>query len=320
MPFSEGDGGFGGGPADIMVVMERLGRGLVVEPYLANVVLAGGVLSRAANAAQKEAWLHPMIAGELHATLAFAEPQSRFDVANIATTAMPDGNGWKLSGNKTYVLNAASSDLIVIPARTSGSGSDASGISLFAVAANSAGLTVRSYATIDGMQAADLTLDGVAVDNDALLGELGGGYSALQATVLDATLAVCAEAVGIMDVLTEKTIEYAKSRVQFGVPISSFQALQHRMVEMYTACQQSRSLLMWSVMTAAAGGDDAEQAVSSIKYQIGVAGRKLGEEAVQIHGGMGVTWELDVAHYFKRLTAIGTVFGNADWHLDRLSE
>jgi alkylation response protein AidB-like acyl-CoA dehydrogenase len=159
----------------------------------------------------------------------------------------------------------------------------------------------------------------VALSSDAVIGEVDGGFDVLRATIDDATFAVCAEAVGIMSVLTEKTIEYTKNRVQFGVPISSFQALQHRMVEMYTACEQSRSLLMWAAMAIADNGDDAGKAVHSLKYQIGVAGTLVGEEAVQIHGGMGVTWELDVAHYFKRLTAINLMFGNADWHLDRLS-
>lgn len=319
VPFSEDDGGFDGGPVDLMVVMERLGRGLVVEPYLANVVLSGGVLKRAANEAQKSEWLSAIVGGELQATVAFVEPQSRYEINNIATTATRDGDTWTLNGSKGYVLNGGKADLLIIPARTSGEQSDNSGITLFGVTSDAAGVSVRDYASIDGQRAAEIDLENVTVAVDTVIGEADQGFEALQAAVSDATLAVCAEAVGIMSVLTEKTIEYSKSRVQFGVPISSFQALQHRMVEMYTACEQSRSLLMWAAMMAEDTSDESERAIHALKYQIGIAGKKVGEEAIQIHGGMGVTWELDVAHYFKRLTAINLMFGNADWHLDRLA-
>ncbi|MGB5511561.1 MAG: acyl-CoA dehydrogenase [Woeseiaceae bacterium] len=319
VPFSEADGGFDGGPIDIMVVMQRFGRGLVVEPYLANVVLAGGILKREGSAEQKAHWLQPLIAGELQATLAFTEPQSRYDLANIETTATADGDDWVLSGNKGFVINGATADLIFVPARTSGDTTDQDGITLFAVDTSLAGVTCRGYHTVDGARAAEVSLDKVRVASDALLGTVGGGFAALHATVDDATLAVCAEAVGIMQSLKDKTIEYSKSRTQFGVPIGSFQALQHRMVDMLTACEQAQSLLLWAAMTYAQGGADAGRAISSIKYLVGTAGQLVGEEAVQIHGGMGVTWDLDVAHLFKRLTAIGQLFGNADWHLDKLA-
>ena len=319
VPFSEEDGGFDGGPADIMVVMQRFGRGLVVEPYLANVILAGGVLKRAASSEQKERWLQPMIAGDLQTALAFLEPQARYDIANMATTAVADGDDWILNGSKGYVLNGRNAQMIVIPARTSGEQTDQDGITLFAVDAAADGVSIMDYATIDGHQAAEIDIADLRVDSAAVLGEIGKGFAALDAAIDDATLAVCAEAVGIMHVLKDKTVEYSKSRMQFGVPIGSFQALQHRMVDMLTDCEQSQSLLMWAVMINPQGGAEAKRAISSIKYQIGIAGRKVGEEAVQLHGGMGVTWELDVAHYFKRLTAIGQIFGNADWHLDKLA-
>lgn len=318
VPFSEEDGGFDGGPIDMMVVMERLGRGLIVEPYLANVVLSGGVLRRAASDTQKAEWLSPMIGGELQATLACVEPQARYDVNNVATTATLDGDTWTLNGAKGYVLNGGRADLLIVPARTSGDQDDRHGITLFGVAADTPGVSIRDYETIDGQRAAEIDLKNVAVPADKVIGEVDQGFDVLEAAVSDATLAVCAEAVGIMSVLTEKTIEYSKSRVQFGVPISSFQALQHRMVDMYTACEQSRSLLMWATMLSEKDDDESRRAVHALKYQIGMAGKQVGEEAVQIHGGMGVTWELDVAHYFKRLTAINLMFGNADWHLDRL--
>jgi alkylation response protein AidB-like acyl-CoA dehydrogenase len=206
-----------------------------------------------------------------------------------------------------------------VPARTAGEQSDEDGITLFAVAADSDGLRVRSYPTVDGQQAAEISLDNVPVDGAAVIGEPGKGFAALDAAIDDATLAVCAEAVGIMQIMTDKTVEYSKDRMQFGVPIGSFQALQHRMVEMFTDCEQSYSLLLWATMLAAQKDADAKRAISSIKYQVGAVGRKVGQEAVQIHGGMGVSWEVDIAHYFKRLTTIDQIFGNADWHLDRLA-
>ncbi|MGB5628721.1 MAG: acyl-CoA dehydrogenase family protein [Woeseiaceae bacterium] len=319
VPFAEDDGGLGGGPADIMVLMQQLARGLVVEPYLANVILAGGVLRRVANAGQKERWLHPLIAGELHASLAFNEPQARYRLASIATTATRDGDDWVLNGRKGLVLNGGTSDLLIVPARTSGDIDDEHGITLFAVATGSDGLACNSYATIDGLRAAEVTLDDVRVAHDAVLGDVDSGLPVLDAAVDEATLAICAEAVGIMQVLKDKTVEYSKDRSQFGVPIGSFQELQHRMVDMLMACEQAQSLLMWAVMANESGAADSKRAVSSIKYLVSSAGRALGEDAIQIHGGMGVTWELDVAHYFKRLTAIGTMFGDADWHLDKLA-
>jgi len=319
VPFSEEDGGFNGDQVDIMVMMQCFGRGLVVEPFLANVVLAGGILKRTADAGQKEKWLQPLIGGELHTTLAFTEPQARYDLSDIATTATADGDDWVLDGNKGFVLNGATSSLIIVPARTSGLPGDADGITLFAVPGDTPGMSMNAYHTIDGLRAAELTLENVRVDAGAVLGEIGGGFAALDATIDDATMAISAEAVGIMHVLKDKTIEYSKSRSQFGVPIGSFQALQHRMVDMLTACEQAQSLLMWAAMTCASGDGDAKRAISSIKYLVGTSGQLLGEEAVQIHGGMGVSWELDVAHYFKRLTAISQLFGNADWHLDRLA-
>jgi alkylation response protein AidB-like acyl-CoA dehydrogenase len=316
---SEEDGGFDGGPLETMLLMQQFGRGLVVEPYLANIVLAAGVLRRSATELQKTKWLHPVVSGELQAALAFVEPQSRYDIANIETTAKADGDDWILNGSKGVVLNGGNAGLLIIPARTAGDSTSTDGITLFAVGGKSDGLSVRAYPTVDGHQAAEITLDNVKVSGDAVLGEVGNGYATLEATIDEATLAVCAEAVGIMQSLTDKTVEYAKNRIQFGVPIGSFQALQHRMVDMLTACEQSYSLLIWATMENADGSGDAKRAVSALKYQIGTAGKLVGEEAVQIHGAIGMTWDLDVAHFFKRLTVIGQMFGNADWHLDKLA-
>jgi alkylation response protein AidB-like acyl-CoA dehydrogenase len=318
LPFAEIDGGFAGGPVETMILMQAFGRGLVVEPYLANVVLAGGIIRRLADDAQREAWLGPLIGGELQAALAFVEPQARYELADVATEAREEGSGWRLSGTKGVVLNGGNAELLIVPARTDGGRRDADGITLFAVAADSRGVAVRRYATVDGAQAAEIVFGDVRVEAAAVLGTVGQGFGALEAAVEDATLAVCAEAVGIMRTLTERTVAYSKARVQFGAAIGSFQALQHRMVDMLTACEQSYSLLLWAT-SCHAGGGDSRRAVSAMKYQVGTAGRKVGQEAVQIHGAMGVTWELDVAHYFKRLTAIGQIFGNADWHLDRVA-
>ncbi len=319
VPFSEEDGGFGGGPIELMLMMLRFGKGLVVEPYLANIILAGGVLRRAADADQKERWLLPIVAGEMQAALAFVEPQSRYDTSNVATTASADGDGWILSGSKGVVLNGGNAELLIVPARTSGEQCDEDGITLFAVAAGTDGISRKSYPTVDGHQAAEIRFDNVRVSEDARLGETGKGNAALDAAIDDATLAVCAEAVGIMQIMTDKTVEYSKNRMQFGVPIGSFQVLQHRMVDMFTDCEQSYSLLIRAAMLASESSDETKQAISAIKYQVGTAGRKVGQEAVQLHGAMGVSWDLDIAHYFKRLTVVDQMLGNADWHLDRLA-
>lgn len=317
VPFDEADGGFGGGPVELMLMMEQFGRGLVVEPFLATVVLAGGVLRRTANEAQKERWLTPLIGGELQAALAFAEPRSRYNLADITTTAAPGDGHHLLNGRKTFVLNGGDAGLLIIPARTAGGERDPEGITLFALPADTPGIERKPYPTVDAHRAAEITLSDVVAPPEAVLGETGKGFGALLAAVDDATLAVSAEACGILRTMHDKTVEYSKSRVQFGVPVGSFQALQHRMVDMLMACEQCRSLLLWTTMVSASGSRDASRAVSALKYQIGSSGRQVAQEAVQIHGGMGVTWELDIAHYFKRFTAIETLFGNSDVHLDR---
>ncbi|MBT8098828.1 MAG: acyl-CoA dehydrogenase [Gammaproteobacteria bacterium] len=318
VPFSEEDGGFDGTPVESMVLLQQFGRGLVVEPYLANVVMAGGVLKRIASSAQKTKWLQPLIAGDLQSALAYHEPQSRYDLGNVATTAVPDGDAWILNGDKGVVLNGGNAGLLIVAARSAGDSTDPDGITLFAVGGHADGVSRRRYPTVDGHQAAEISFRDVRVEGDALLGKPGQGLPVLEAVIDDAILAVSAEAVGIMQIMTDKTVEYCKSRVQFGVPIGSFQALQHRMVDMLTACEQSYSLLVWASMASAEQTDEAKRAISALKYQISTAGRKVAEEAVQLHGGMGVTWELDIAHYLKRMTTICQLFGNADWHLDKL--
>ena len=320
IPFADDDGGFDGGPIETMILMQQFGRGLVVEPYLANIVLAGGVLRRVASEPQKTQWLQPLIGGELQAALAFVEPQSRYELSNMETSARSDSDGWIINGRKGVVLNGGNADLLIIPARTSGDATAEDGISLFAVGGSADGVSRRTYPTVDGHQAAEIKLDDVRVDSNALLGEAGHGFAPLESTIAEATLAICAEAVGIMQVLTDKTVDYTKNRVQFGVPIGTFQALQHRMVDMLTASELSYSLLLWATMANSDQTNDAKRAISAIKYKVGTAGTLVGQEAVQLHGGMGISWELDIGHYFKRLTTIGQMFGNADWHLDKLAD
>ena len=320
IPFADDDGGLDGGPIETMILMQQFGRGLVVEPYLANIVLAGGILRRVGNDAQKTKWLKPLIDGDLQAALAFVEPQSRYDLNNIASTATAAADGWIINGRKGVVLNGGNAGLLIIPARTASGTTSEDGISLFAVDGNADGVSRRAYPTIDGHQAAEIRLDNVRVDATALLGDAGRGFEPLASVIDEATLAICAEAVGIMQVLTDKTVDFAKNRVQFGVPIGTFQALQHRMVDMLTASEQSYSLLLWATMANSDHTEEAKRAISAIKYQVGTAGTKVGQEAVQLHGGMGVSWELDIGHYFKRLTAISQMLGNADWHLDKLAD
>ena len=317
IPFSEEDGGLNGGPVETMLIMKEIGRGLVLEPYLENVILAGGVLKRLATDEQKSKWLSKIINGELQSTLAFTEPQSRFNLNDVATVAKDNGDKVIINGKKSFVLNGKEADIIIVPVRTSGSQTEAAGISLFVVESDLPGITKNNYKTVDGHSASEITFKNVEVNKDNLLGELGKGYQTLESTIDDAILAVCAEATGIMKSLHDKTVEYSKNRVQFGVPIGGFQALQHRMVDTLMACEETESILLWALTTNQDDSSSLKKAISGLKYQIGTAGKHVGQEAVQLHGGMGISWELDIAHFFKRLSSIEILFGNADFHMKR---
>ena len=317
IPFSEEDGGLNGGPVETMLIMKEIGRGLVLEPYLENVILAGGVLKRLATDEQKSKWLTNIINGELQSTLAFTEPQSRFNLNDVATVARVNGDKVIINGKKSFVLNGKEADIIIVPVRTSGSQTEAEGISLFVVESDTSGILKNNYKTVDGHSASEITFKNVEVSKDNLLGEIGKGYQALESTVDDAILAVCAEATGIMKSLHDKTVEYSKNRVQFGVPIGGFQALQHRMVDTLMACEETESILLWALTTSQDDSSSLKKAISGLKYQIGTAGKHVGQEAVQLHGGMGISWELDIAHFFKRLSSIEILFGNADFHMKR---
>ncbi len=318
IPFSEEDGGFGGGAIELMLVMEQIGRGLIVEPYLPTVVLAGGFLRRAGSAAQKEQYLAGIIDGSKLSAFAFAEPQGRFNLADLTTTAQAKGDSYVLNGHKAVVLGGPSADFMVVSARTSGEQRDADGISLFLVEASAKGLSRRDYPTVDGLRASEVMLENVEVGKDALIGEEGKAAPLIEEVIDDAILAVGCEAVGAMEVLYKATVEYSKQRVQFGQPIGKFQVLQHRMVDMFMEYEQSKSLMFMAAMRLDESYNGAaRKAISGFKVQVGKSGRFVGQQAVQLHGGMGMTEELSVGHYFKRLTMIDTLFGNVDFHLKR---
>ncbi|MEQ8859331.1 MAG: acyl-CoA dehydrogenase family protein [Pseudomonadales bacterium] len=318
VPFTEGDGGFGGGAVESMLMLEQFGKGLVVEPFLATVVLAGGALKISGSAEQKAKHLAGIINGSEQGALAFAEPQARYNLADITTTARADGDGWVIDGYKAVVLNGPSADLLVVSARTSGSQRDSDGVSLFLVPADSAGISRRDYPTVDALRASEITFSGVKVPGDALLGEKDAGLPVLEQVIDEGILAVGSEAVGGMEVLYKATVEYCKQREQFGQPIGQFQVLQHRMVDMFMEHEQAKSLMFMAAMRLDEGyGPAAQKAVSAFKVQVGKSGRFVGQSAIQLHGGMGMTDELSVGHYFKRLTTIDTLFGNVDFHLKR---
>ena len=318
VPFSEADGGFGGGPIETMLIMEQFGRGLVVEPFVPTVVLVGGMLRLAGKSAQKEKYLARIVAGELQGAFAFAEPQGRFNLADLTTAAVKSGDGYVLNGHKAVVINGPSADLLVVSARTSGQQRGRGGISLFLVDANTPGITRRDYPTVDALRASEVRFENVVVGKNAVLGRVGRAIDVIEQAVDEATLAIGAEAVGCMEVLYKATVEYCKTREQFGQPIGKFQVLQHRMVDMFMEYEQSKSLMFMAAMRLAEGyGPAAQKAVSAFKVQVGKSGRFVGQNAVQLHGGMGMTDELAIGHYFKRLTMIDTMFGNVDHHLKR---
>ena len=314
IPFAEEHGGFGGSAVDMMVVMEELGKGLVLEPYLATVMLYGGLLQRGASAELQGQYIPPIIDGSSLGAFAYLERQSRFELADVLTTATADGDGYVLNGEKVVVFNGANADQLIVSARTSGEQSDEAGISLFLVAADAAGVERTSYPMMDGQRVANITLKDVQVPAANVVGEPGGGYALIEAVVMEANLALSAEALGIMHQLNAKTVEYTRTREQFGVAIGSFQALQHRMVDTFMSYEQTKSLLYRAVCALTDDQEDEVQAIHALKVMVDKAGKHIFGEAIQIHGGMGITDELDIGHYAKRLMMINTTFGNGDYH------
>nr|ART36747.1 D498 [uncultured bacterium] len=318
-PFAEEYGGFGGGALEAMIIMEEFGKGLVVEPYLQTVVLCGGLINLAGSAAQKSEYLPKIASGELIMALAHAEPQGRFNLADILTRAEKGGDGFVLNGAKAVVTAAPWAGKLIIPARTSGAQRDRRGVTLFIVDKNAPGISCRDYPTIDGQRASEISFENVKAGGNAVLGGVGAGLAILEEAVDRAIAAQCAEAVGCMRVLTDATVEYCKTRKQFGQPIGKFQVLQHRMVDMFMECEQSLSMTYMVNLKLDEGEAERIRAASAAKAQIGKAGRFVGQQAIQLHGGMGMTDELNVGHYFKRLTMIDAQFGNVDYHLKRFA-
>ena len=319
LAFDEEDGGFGGNQIDTLVVMEQFGKGLVLEPFLANIVLGGGAIKRGGSESVKQSILPDLIEGKLQVTLAYAEEQSRFDLEDVATSAREDSESFVLNGKKSMVLNAESADKIVVVARTSGSQVDENGISLFLVDANADGIEKENFPTVDGLRASEISFKDVVVSSENLIGKKDEGFEILRAVTNDAILAIAAEAVGAMEVLYKDTVEYTQQREQFDHPLSDFQVLQHRMVDMFMEYEQCKSLLFRATMETVQDPVQSQRTVHALKHLIGKSGIFVGESAVQLHGGMGVTEELRIGHFFKRLLVIDSQFGNSDFHLEKFT-
>lgn len=321
LPFATDDGGLGLGRVETAIVMEAFGRALILEPYLATIVLAGGVLRHGASAAQRATLVPAIAEGRLKMALAHGERGARYDLSHVESRVAPHGEGLAISGAKSLVLHGDSADRLIVSAREDGAPGDAAGVSLFVVDPASAGVERRGYPTQDGLRAAEIGFDRVVVTDADRVGAAGAG-GAIVARVADEAIAgLCAESIGVMDALVAATTDYLKVRHQFGVAIGSFQALQHRAADMVVMLEQARSMALFATMMA--GSDDAParaRAVHAAKVQIGRSGRFIGQQAVQLHGGIGVTMEYKVGHLFKRLTMIELAFGDADHHLARLAE
>ncbi|MFD2250480.1 pimeloyl-CoA dehydrogenase small subunit [Pseudochelatococcus lubricantis] len=322
LPFSEADGGFNGGPVETQIVMEALGRGLAPEPYLPTVLLGGGVLRRAGTDAQRQSIIPGIIDGTLRLAFAHTEPRARYDLHDVATQAVrqPDGS-YRLDGHKSVVLSADTARWFVVSARTAGARRDEEGISLFLVPADAPGLSVEAYPTHDGGRAGNVFLAGVTVPADALIGERDAGLAVIEWVNGVAIAAVAAEAVGIMEALQALTVDYLKTRRQFGATIGSFQALQHQTVDILIATEQARSMSYFAAMMLDEPDAGARSlALSSAKVQINRSARLVGQKAVQLHGGIGMTMEYLGAHYFRRLALLETQFGDTTHHLRRVAQ
>jgi hypothetical protein len=319
LPFDESDGGFGGNQIDVLVIMEQFGKGLVLEPYLASVVMGGGALKKGGTESLKKEILPGLVDGTKQLSFAYAEQQSRFDLEDVITSARKEGDNFILNGQKSMVQNAETADHIVVVARTSGGQIDENGITLFLVDASSEGLSMDNFPTVDGLRASEITLKNVSVNADRVVGNVDEGFEILQSVANDAILALSAEAVGAMEVLYKDTVEYTQQREQFDHPMSEFQVLQHRMVDMFMEYEQCKSMLYRATMESVQDPKAAQRTIHGLKHLIGKSGLFVGENAVQLHGGMGVTEELRIGHFFKRLLVIDSMFGNADHHLQKFT-
>jgi alkylation response protein AidB-like acyl-CoA dehydrogenase len=325
LPFAQGDGGDGGGAIDLIGTMEAIGAALVVEPLLSTLAPAGRLVARCGSAAQRAALLPSVIDGTTKLAFAHGERDARYTLSRVETRAVRAGDGWALNGEKTMVLHAPMAERLIVSARSAGAPADEDGIALFVLDANTPGLAMNTLRTVDNLRAADLVLNDVKLPAEALLGEAGSALPAIDEAVDFATVLLCAEAVGAMRDANRATLEYLKTRKQFGVPIGAFQALQHRMVDMTISAEQARSItyLACTRVDAAARGDldarERRRIVSAAKVKVADAARHVGQESIQLHGGMGMTQEMKVSHTFKRLTMIAQQFGDAEHHLERFA-
>lgn len=311
-PLPEEHGGLGGGALEIMIVMKEFGRALVVEPYVPTVIVAGGLLSRSGTVAQQQEWLPKIAGGEAIFAFAFAEPKSRFNLADVATTAKKQGGGYVLNGHKAVVIGAPWADALIVTARTAGNSRDAKGLSLFLVDKRAPGLSLRDFPTVDGNRASEITFENVELPGENLIGSADEGLALVEHAIDEAIIAHCAEAVGAMSALHDQTVAYAKTRKQFGQPIGKFQVLQHRMVDMFVAMEQAVSITLMATLQR-----ESAKAAAAAKVAVGKAAHYVGQQAIQIHGGMGMTDDLAAGHYFKRLTLFETLYGSTDHHLGR---
>ena len=320
VPYSEDHGGLGGSPTDLMIIMEQFGKGLVVEPYLPSVILAGGLITNLGSKEQTDQIVPKIISGDQRYVFAYAEHQSRFDLFDVKTSAAKDGDTYVINGLKSVVFGAGAATHIIIAARTSGDQRSKKGITLFMTEIGSEGITLQNYPTIDEYRASEVIIENLKVSKDAILGKVDEAYDVIEEEVDKSTIAACSEALGILEVLKDATTDYCKNRKQFGQPISKNQVIQFRLVDMMMEYEQAKSILYMAITSDLSNPDERRKTVSALKSRMGKAIKFVGENAIQLHGGMGMTEEYMISHYFKRATMIGVLFGNVDYHMKRFIE
>lgn len=318
LPFSEEDGGFGGNLVDIMLLMRSFGRGLVIEPFISTVIMSGSILSGCPKGLIRNNIIEKIIAGNAKVSFANAEPNSRYNLSDITTTATLNNNEWLINGNKCVVFGGGQADYILLAARTAGKRFDKDGISIFVLEKNTSGLIMQDYPTVDGFKAAEIQIDNVKVPKENLISIKNNAYTVIEEAVNKTLVAIAAEASGIMEKMYEMTLDYIKTRKQFGIAIGKFQAIQHRAVEMLILSDEMNSLSSMAALKAL-DNIDALKSVYASKIHIGTGGRILAQESIQMHGGMGVTEEMEIGQYFKRLVLLDTFLGNSDYYLNLYS-
>jgi len=316
LPFEEKDGGFGGNLIDLMIIMKSFGEGLVVEPYMSTAIISGGILSLCPNSEIRSQLIKDIIEGKILVSFAFSEPNSRFNTSDIKVSAEYKNKEWILNGHKTVVFGAGQADYLLVSARTSGNRYDKNGISIFCVKSDNKGIEIQDFQTVDGFRAGEIILKDVNIPDENLISDKDKANEIISNVILKSLIATNAEASGIMKKMYEMTLEYIKTRKQFGVPIGKFQVIQHRTVEMLILSDEMDSLSNMSALKGYSTNEGIKSVISG-KINIGLGGRKLGQEAIQLHGGMGVTEEMEIGQYFKRLTMLDTFLGNSDFYLDK---